>query len=260
MKASTRTGFIYFRYIFPIIANLAMIGVMFVPAYRYVTADTGINKAISLWTLVGNSWAQVREYLFGGGKQEIAVVDFSWTVLMTIIVFSILFVLGAFSAIYAAICAFRYFANDCRESHERAVFITLVPNRIVLCIYHALVLPLFFFPLLMPSIYDAILHYHVEISYPLFDMAIVAVALYVMVVVIVAISAGFESDTHRDIFVKRKPFTKTEDEEDTEEPTEQRQTRDLYEAMAEKSRQEQTERILRLLNKQTDNDTKEEDQ
>ena len=259
MKKSTKMGFIYFRYIFPIIANIAMIGAMFVPAYRYVTADTGINKAISLWTLLGNSWTQVREYLFGGEKQELVVADFSWTVLITVILFVLLFVIGAVFSVYAAVSAFRYFGDDCRESQERTVFITIVPNRIVLCVYHALTLPIFFFPLLMPVIYEGILNYHVEISYPTFDMAIVAAVLYALIVAAVAISSGYETDTGKNIFIKRKPFT-DEVQEEHEEIVERNPIHDPYEVMAEKSRQEQTERILRLLNKQTDNDMKEDDQ
>lgn len=259
MKKSTRTAFIYFRYIFPIIAMTAMVCVMFVPAYRFVTADTGVNKAISLWTLLGNSWDQVRDYLFGGGTQEAVVADFSWTVLAVIILFALLFIVGAVSAVYAAVSAFRYFADGCRESRARALFITLVPNRIVLCVYHALTLPVFLFPIILPSFYDGILNYHVELSYASFDMAIIASLLYAASVVIIAVSSGYEKAAERNLFIRRKPFEDQEYDEEEEQYEEQKKSHDPYEEMAEKARQEQAERIIRLLNRQTENDTKEED-
>ena len=259
MKKKIKTGFIYFRYVFPMIAVACMAGVCFVPAYRYITADTGINQPISMWTLIGNAWDTVRAYLFGGGKQEAVVVDFSWTTLLTIIALVLLFLVGAASTVYAAVSAFRYFGDGCRESRARALFVTLAPNRIVLCVYHALTLPVFAFPLVMASMYDKILGYHVELAYSSFDMGLVAIALYAATVVMIAVSAARERRVGYDLFVKRV-VNKTAEAEWTEESVEeQTEPRDAYDDMADKAKREQTERILRLLTKQND-DTKEDDQ
>ena len=116
MKRKNKTGFIYFRYLFPIFAMLCMICVAFVPTYRYVTADTGVNDAISLWTLMSNAWNTVRGYLFGNGTQEAVVVDFSWTTLFLIVALVLLFAVGVASAVYTAVNAFKYFGDGCRES------------------------------------------------------------------------------------------------------------------------------------------------
>lgn len=245
MKNSTRRGFIYFRYLFPLAAAVIMIILMLIPCYRYITADTGINEAVSLWELIGNSWNTVREYLFGSGEKADVTLDFARTLLAVIITLALLFIVGFASAVYAAVSAFRYFHDGCRESRTRTLFITLVPNRIVLCVYHALMLPIFLLPVLMPLLYKGILAYHVELNVAPFDMIWVAVALYVAVVCVIAVSANFEMLEQKNIFVKRRAFTDDAEEDDAVESV----SDDPYDEMSREEKEEQTERIMRLLGK-----------
>ncbi len=255
MKKTTGKGFIYFRYIFPIAAVAMIIILTFIPCYRFITADTGVNDAISHSTLMENSWEQVREYLFGGGQKEIPTRDFSAAVLTAIITLSLLFAVGTASTLYAAISAFRFFAGGCRDSKSRALFITLVPNRAVLCIYHALMLPMLCFAMLMPYFYDSFLNYYVQLSYAPFDMLYIAIAIYAITVVIIAVSARYERLEGMDLFFKHR-----ESEEKTPVPEDEPLPTDAYSVMDRRAREEQAERIRTLLLKQdAENTTKEED-
>ncbi len=260
MNKNTNKGFIYFRYIFPIVMALLSVILMFIPCYSYITADTGVNDAISLWELMGNSWQTVREYLFGSGTKYDVTIDFARILMALLIVFVVLFVLGVAFSAYCAITAFRYFANDCKESKERILFITLVPNRIVLCIYTALTLPIFFMPMLMPLLYKNYLYYQVQLSVTPFDMVYIALALYIACVIIVAISTQKESMSQMNIFAKRQaPISKLQNEHEETEKAEQ-ETDDPYEIMSRKEKQEQNERILRMLeNYKSNTQDKEED-
>ena len=153
MKKSEGLGIVYFRYIFPLVAIIIMIILMFVPCYRFVPANTHTNASISLAELMGNAWNIVRSHLFSGdAKQNEATVDFSKYVLTLIIVLVSLFILGVVSVVYAAFRGFSCLLG--RKDHRaRALFITLIPNRIALLVYHALLLPIFLFPTILPAIY-----------------------------------------------------------------------------------------------------------
>lgn len=261
MKRKARSNkriFIYFRYIFPIAAAVTMIALMFVPSYCFTTADTGLNDAVSLWELLGNSWNTAREYLFGSGEKLDVTLSFAKILIAVIVVLVTLFVMGVAFAVYEGVCAFRYFASGKRDSKGNIVFITLVPNRIMLCVYNALALPLFLLPRIMPLLYQNVLAYYVEVTAAPFDMIFIALTMYAVSCIAVAVSSGYERAESMDIFEKRAEYEDSEDEEQAEEI----ESDDPYERMSQKEKAEQTERILRLLEnyRQNDQDRKDKDE
>lgn len=256
MKKSSQKDFIYFRYILPIIVAVLMLIAMLVPVYRFITAESGINAAVSLGELVKNSWDTVRNYIFGASAtKDEATLYFSKVVLAVVVVCVLLFALGVASVVYAAVVALGYFSDGCRESSRRAMFITLVPNRVVLCVYHALMLPIFFIPMLMPYLYKTLLDTHVELSCRPFDMVFVALVLYVAQTVVIAVSSEYESARAMNVFVRRKPFEKASRTELVRE--EPKKENDAYAEISNRAKQEQLDKVLRLINK---TDEKEDEQ
>ncbi|MBO7311073.1 MAG: hypothetical protein J6U86_06765, partial [Clostridia bacterium] len=200
MKNNTDKAFIYFRYIFPLVMVAVMVVLMFIPSYSYVTANEGAKQSVSLWDLLRNSWKTVREYLFGSGTKYDITIEFASVLITIIIAFSLMFFLGAVFSLYCITVAMRYFANNCQENRAHIIFITLVPNRIALCLYSALTLPIFFIPMIMPLFYKNFLYYQVKLSQSSFDMVYIALALYAAFVLIVTISAKVEIRANKNIF------------------------------------------------------------
>lgn len=256
MKNDTKSRLVYLRYILPVASVCAVVALMFIPCYSYITADTGINEAISLWELLGNSWNTAREYLFGSGEKLAVTKSFARTLLVLISALLLLFVIGFASAVYTAVTAFRYFANGCRDGKATTLFITLVPNRTVLCIYHAMILPLFLLPRIMPMLYKNILSYYVELNAAPFDIAVIAAAVYAINVAVIAVGSRLEVSAQMNIFKKRRA---SDDgvSSDTENGTDII-TDDPYERMSQAEKREQTERIMRLLEKYRDGEDEEE--
>lgn len=252
MNKSTRRGFIYFRYILPIITPIISLVLMLVPCYRYATANEGLRQPISAWTLIGNAWDTVREYLFGSAEKMQVTSDFAGTVLGMIMLFAVLFAIGFGFSVYTAVTAFRFFSDGCSESRAKILFITLVPNRAVLCIYSALTLPLLFIPRIMPLLYNSILNYHTELICQPFDMIIVHLVIFAITVATVFVSAAFERREGINLFARYKE----EDIEDEPDEAEEQDEEDAYTAVDRRAREEQNERILRLLG-QSQNDDEE---
>ena len=255
MKKSSQKKFIYFRYIFPIVMVFVLLALMLVPCYRYITADSGAKQAISLSQLLENSWNTAKQYLFGNGEKNEVTSGFAKTLMAIIVSLWVLFLSGAASAVYAAVSAFSYFKSGCKESKQRILFVTLTFNRVVLCIYHALMLPIFFLPMIMPTLYNNLLNYYVELDTTPFDIIFVAIAVFVAMTVIVAVSREMESSLEMNIFTKRfgKAQEQMPEKDKAEEPT------DPYEKMQSEAKAEQMERILRLLNKQQTEEDEDKD-
>lgn len=231
-----------------------MLILTFVPCYRFVTADGGIKQAISANELLSNSWDTVRSYLFGGQEQVQVTADFAGTLFGMIIVFCLLFAIGVASAVYAAVVAFRFFAAGGAESKRRILFITIFPNRIALSICYALTLPLMFLPKIMPWLYKSILNYQVSLICQPFDVAWIDLALLIAVVAVIFISAKYETLREMNVFVR---YRVEEEEEQYEEQFSTNEEDDVFSEMDRKTREEQNERILRLLNKAVDDDRQE---
>jgi hypothetical protein len=230
---------------------------MFIPCYRYITAD-GINGAVSLSHLVNNYFDIARDFLFGADADKIdeRTIAFCKYILGFIIATVSLFALGVISVIYTTVSAISYCGGK-RNTTARALFITLVPNRFVLCIYNALLLPIFFFPMSLPKIFDGMLAEHIEIMCEPFDMMFIALGLYLLNIIFIFLTARMEMLEDMDVFYKQKKVKgfaeEYEDDEEEEELT------DEYEKMDKRAKDEQTERILRLLNKNKDIQDNEED-
>lgn len=243
MKKSTPRGFIYFRYVFPIAASLAMLLLLLFPVYSYVTAD-GIKSAVSASELISNSWQTVREYLFDGGSDKMrANTDFSATVLALIIGLAVLYVIGLASTVWTAVTAFRFFSHGETEDKSRILFSAVVPNRVLACIYQALTLPLLAFPRILPLLYKSILNYTVELSAVPFDMLWIAVTLWGVCVLLSILSARTERGSLNVFARKKTPSLDGEGPRHAEEQVPE----DVYSEMDRRAREEQAERIRRLL-------------
>ena len=138
--------FIYFRYIFGVLLALLILAGMFIPCLKYTVGENS-NQPISNMSLIKNSWQTSREYLFDGGANKVVEqTSFSKALLATVILLCILFAVGTLFSIYTAYSAFSYFKDTENIDKSRIFFLTLVPNRVLICIYSALLLPLAFLP------------------------------------------------------------------------------------------------------------------
>lgn len=249
MKKSAQKGFIYFRYIMPVGVTLMLLCLMLVSVYMY-NASGKFSGAVSLGELMGNSWDTVRGYIFGSSSnKDAATLHFSRVVFGLIIAAWTLFAVGAVSRICATVTAIKMFYTGERGSSGRALFLAFVPNRVVLCVFHALTLPIFFIPMLMPTLYAKLLGTTVVLRCSPFDMAFVALALYVAEVVVICVSAGYETTNGMNLFARapreKKPAEEWEDDNEAESD-------DGYGGYENRAKQEQLERIMALLNKDKD--------
>ena len=203
---SGRRALIYVRYLFPVAMLLLLLLLMQIPCLRYTTADTGAQEAISFAELAGNSWDQVRSYIFGsGGEKDANNLYFSKVVFATLIVFWILYFLAFAFAVYTAIEAFRHFREPGRQTFGRILFMTLMPNRVVYCLTQLLFLPLLFFPHVIILFYENILHYHVVLTVTFPEPMVFGVIFYLALVILTAVSAGSEQALGMNPFAGRRP-------------------------------------------------------
>ncbi len=251
MKKTARKGFIYFRYTLPLILAAVLVVLMLLPTYRFITADTGVGEAVSLGELLSNSFATAREYIFKTGEKAVPTMDFSVTLFVVVCVMWLLFFVGVLSAAFAAYVMLTLSHGE-YVSGARLLFVTLTANRTLLCVWHALMLPIFFVPKLMPLLYAKILSYRVELICSPFDMLWMALVLYALTVAVIFVSKKYERLEELDIYRLTEKKTAVI-EENAEEEIQEDEPEDAYEAMMRRSREEQAESILRLLNKDRNN-------
>ena len=248
-----KKGFIYFRYVLGVALAVLILAGMFIPCLRYTVGENH-NQPISNVSLIKNSWETSREYLFdGASNKQVEQTSFSKALLATVILLSVLFIIGALFAAYTAYCAFSYFRDPKRTDGNRIFFLTLVPNRVVLCIYHALLLPLAFLPRIIIPLYENILNYQTVLYFSAFEPWIIALVLYAAFVAVVFVSARYERSLGLDPLYnearekrkkdKKRVITYAEEESaDNEVPT-----------IDEILRKEQEDRIRKLF---SDNESK----
>ncbi|MBQ8850037.1 MAG: hypothetical protein IJ011_06895 [Clostridia bacterium] len=259
-KSPAKTALIYIRYILPVALCIAIVCTMFIPCLQYSTTE-GTQDEMSAAQLISNSWDQVREYLFGTSEKEITQEKFSWTVLILLPVLLLLFAVGFISSVVVAVGALRYINDrDFRKTDARIWFITLLPNRIVVCVLQALILPVLFYSRIIIPLYTEIMHVAVLLNTTFFEPWVWGLAAYAVIVALSIASAHFEKELDADPFKKVKPpvvrVIDREDEEESEEKESEFKTeaeRRYYENQ-KRAREEQAELIKKLLNKNDEED------
>lgn len=248
MNRSKQRNFIYFRYLLGVAIALLMVALMLIPCLEY-TVGSQHNEPISAITLIRNSWNTSRTYLFDGGANKVSEqTAFSKALLASVIALCGLFVIGLAASVYTAVCAFSYFRDCKRTDNNRIFFLTLIPNRAVCCIYHALLLPLAFFPRIIVSLYENILNYQTVLRFSPLEPWIPALLLYIGFAVVTAVSAKYEKklglDPHYNA-VAAERIKRERTAECSEESDEKEEQSPL--TIDEVLRAEQTERIRRML-------------
>ncbi len=245
MKKQTQIKLIYTRYILPPVLMILMLATMFLPSYRYVM-DGKLEDAVSPMTLLVNSYNNTRAALFGTDKVAAESILFSRNVLLTLGALVLVSVIGIASVIYACFVAMKYFKGSDEKSAERSrmIFMTFCPNRIVLCILNTLSVAVALFPYLTPFFYDQAYGVRVILTLTMPDTLIFACIAIVTVITLSIISAPLEKRLDADLFKKRKPFEKAENEQIEETEEENDSSVPTSDEILE-----QNERIRRLLSK-----------
>lgn len=257
-------GWILLRYAMPLITAVLCLLLMALPVLQFTNNQTGADEPISAFTLMKNSWDQVRVYLYGTADQTNGNVIFSQTVLISLIAFWILFAIGLAVSVWALFAAVRYTEEGCEENLGRIWFVTLIPNRTVLCVLTSLVIPLTAFARILPVFYRRIVYVAVELRVYGIDPMIAALVLTAFTVILSAVTAQHEKrmglDPFRRMKIKEDPVEE-EPEQETKEPRYMSESERRYYEAEQKTRKEQADRIAALFrvnaqdDKEENNDT-----
>ena len=213
MKTQSKKKLIYVRYILPPVLMLLMPFTMFIPAYRYISGGD-ITDVMSAYTRISYSFEQARTVLFGGGENSGANIAFSKMFFITTIVAVLLFIIAFAVSVYCAVVALTYFTSEDEKRAEniRTFFITLIPNRVVVCILQALALPLLLVPYAIIPLCKYAFDTRVAIALFAPDPLIIGGVFLVSVFALTVICVPMEREFDADIFKKSKMQVDTEAE------------------------------------------------
>ena len=247
-----KRSFVYFRYVYPVISIFLIFLFLFIPCFSFVTSS-GENDAVSVAELTKNAWQWSVQCLFGSGIEQTAGnIYFSQTAMILVALFYLLFIVAAGTATYLTITAFMCINKKAGWEKNRVVFLTFFFGRSVTNILQGLSLIIFIFPRILPFLYLKLLSTYVEVRLSFIDPIIFALVVYLIGVVLSVISAKWERRLGMDIFSTPRVVDEVLEEEAVETKAEE----SAFDRMSREAREEQRERILKLLNKNDDKNKK----
>lgn len=229
------------RYLFGLSVILLLGVSLCFPTLRYTTSATGTAAKISAMTLISNAWDSVREALFGGTEQLSATLRFSSATLTVLIVSSVLFAVGVVATVWGAIGALRHLMGCKQGVNERAIWITLFPNRIALWLWRLPMLMLPAFPRVLVLLYATMLgNESVRLRAGMGDPLLLGIILLAIEGIWSAISAKRERAQRLNPF-----FTQKDEDEQEERETELSSDEDDF----RKEREARALELRRILNR-----------
>lgn len=200
-KQNTGKGVIYSRYILPLFADVIIIISMFIPCVNYVL-DNDAKDKMSISALLNNSWTTSRQYLFSSQSTPTPEgTVFYRAVFLTIIITTLLLMLAIAVDVFGLVAIIKE-DNSNSPSKARILYSTLIPNRFVLCLLRLPIFPILLFPNIVALLYQKILLYPVTVNYNLLYPWILAVVLFAIQVVLLAVSKKFERRLSLDLLSK----------------------------------------------------------
>ena len=253
-RDARRMVLVYTRYLLPPILCLVLVGLMLIPNLRYSTAS-GTQGDVSLFELLGNSWDQVRQNLFGSGEITVQEERFSWILIILIPTLVLLFAVGFLSSLAVAVYGLLYVGSpQFRRTPTRVGFVTVLPNRAVVCALQSFVLPILFYSRILIPIYKKVLRIDVLLNVDFPEAWVFGLVFLAAIIALSVWSAGYERDMGADPF---KPITPpvvkvleaTIEEDTPREPVFKTDEEREYYERQKRAREEQAELIRKLLNK-----------
>ena len=248
-KKNKGVGLIYVRYILPIVADLTLIILMFIPCVRY-SLNSELREKMSLWQLITNTWNTARQYLFSSSSTVTEEGKlFYTTVFAALIICMLLLIIGVAVNVFTLVCAGSAYAsksNPKKDSNLKNLYLTFIPNRVVFIILRCTVLPIAFFPYLLVFFYRRLLLYMVSLNPTALIIGIGALAFLVATACVTALSKKYEMRLDMNIF-SRKKASVVSDQMDNNKPKPDNSDEYRLYRMNQASKNEQTERLRKLL-------------
>ena len=214
--------------------------------------SSGENDPVSIAELTKNAWQWSAQCLFGSGVEQTAGnVYFSQTAMILVATFYLLFIVALGISVYIAVTAFLCFGKRSGWEKNRVIFVTFFFNRVVVAILQALSLLIFIFPKILPFLYLKLLNTYVEVRLSFIDPLILALVVYAIGIIISCVSVSWERKLGMDIFSPIK-MTHSEVPAQEENATKRTTEESAFEKMSREAREEQKEKIFKLLNKNND--------
>lgn len=224
MKKQKKQGswVIHLRHIFPAAADLLLLILMFVPSFRF-SISSELQPKQSVFDLISNAWKGSREYLFSASAQTTPQGEVMYrAIFIALIALILLFALGMAINIFSMIVSYKDMIAPEENKNLKNAYLAFIPNRIVLCMFRLLVIPIHFLPDIVARYYRTKLFQAVSVKYILLHPAIIAAILFVITAVIVLIARKHEISENRDIFFKRNAQTSYDDASDQEDAPHER--------------------------------------
>ena len=239
---------IYVRYILPFIAHITTAILAFFPFVRF-TLGSDVRQKMSLLTLIRNIWKEARLYLFSANTEKVAEgVLFYRTVFVVLILLSLLYLISLATTVFTVWSAIVHFKSNDRDTalKTKNLYLTFIPNRIVMLFLYLFALPILFMPQILVSLYRNILMYAVSVTSTAMLVPIVYIVLFLLPAIFTVISKKYEMRANVNIFSKAKNSPQQEQNDESSEREKERNEQKVYH-MTDRSAEEQRQRLRELL-------------
>ena len=213
-KINKKQMWIYIRYIIPIAVVLLTVISLFIPCFIYTTVQGVDDDVYSLAGVISEYWQPICNYAFYSiGDLDPAILKFSQTLIASVVVCSVMFVIGTASTVYVAINAFRYFKNNDDKKNSRMLFLTLIPNRIAEWVWMLPCVPLLLLPRYLIYLFEHVLGEQATLTLTFPEPIMVFGVLYVALAVVFAMSVSVEKAQGMNPFSRKMIDIEEEDDE-----------------------------------------------
>ena len=208
------------RNIFPLVSDIFLAVLLLIPSFRFIH-NSSVQPKQSIFSLMKNAWTGSREYLFSSAMETTTAGTAMYkTIFALLIIFTLLFILGVVITIFSMSVSYREMAGSKENENAKNLYLAIIPNRAILCVFRLTVIPIFFLPKIIASLYRDMLFQSVAVRYVLIDPIIIALLLWVTTVVLIFVAKRAEARENIDVFAKKIKADVSEKEDESDTPAE----------------------------------------
>ena len=239
-------------YILPFSFSAILTLIFFLPFVYFTNYAGDITARTSIFARMLENFSAAREALLDTAAEDTVYLNFSSLTMSLIVVLSLLYLIGLFISLMYMITGLRHIYSSDKNNKMRRLFVTFVPNKVVVLALALLSAAPALFPTILVALIDRVLMVYTKAHYTLGHPLIYCAALWCITVAFFMLTKKYNSD-ELNIFARQKRKELPIEETDGEREDEDAEAASAVYRMTKLSKDEQAENIRKLLNKNKDN-------
>ena len=190
-------------YILPFAVSLIILILFLLPCFYFTDYSGDAKEMSSIFSRISENFSAARNALLGSASVDEAYKSFSSLIITACVTCMLCFIFGLAVSFFYMITGLTKLYAEQKSDKLRRIFVTVIPNKTVVCLLSLLTVVPSFFPLILVKTIDRTLMIYTKVHYLAGDLIIYCIILWLTPILFFVFTKKYENREFN-IFAKKQ--------------------------------------------------------